>query len=161
MTDNKTPITTAVENMGKAIELIESEYYGAMPKPMLSLLAAKQGDLEDALECNFDERDRLIMEVLSLAYLVDAKTDYCVFLRYSGHVHGQIGIDIRQSKNEWQTEVLKSEFYSAYIEERVKQPPEFAELKAKVKVLRQILTDKEIPYSEVTAEEYVVTNYTF
>ena len=33
-----------------------------------------------------DEKDRLVCEIMQLAYLVQRHTNYCVFVRYSGHV---------------------------------------------------------------------------
>lgn len=42
---------------------------------------------------------KLLGEIMSLAYLVNANTEYCVFVRYSGHIES-LSVDICQGKSE-------------------------------------------------------------
>ena len=57
-----------------------------------------------------EERDRLVLEVMALAFAVDRMTDYAVFIDYSGHVES-LTVKIVESKARWQNEIASTEFY--------------------------------------------------
>jgi len=108
-----------------------------------------------------EEEVRLTIKVLHLAYLVHEKTDYCVFIRFSGHVD-RLEIDIRESQVNWETQVLRSEFSTKYMALRDARVGEKrAELQARIEVLEQILADNEISYDDLDYEEEYIRHYTF
>jgi hypothetical protein len=96
---------------------------------------------------------------MQLAYLVQKCTDYCVFIRFSGHIE-QLEVDIRESRKNWETEVLKTEFHTAFKEYYEKKDP-LMDLKSKRDVLARIINEKEIPYEDCHVEEYIVEEFTF
>lgn len=105
------------------------------------------------------ERD-IVIKMLHLAYLVQAETDYCVFIRYSGHVNN-LEIEIAESKERWQNKVLQTDVYDAY-SILVKDHPSWkASMLAKVAILERILRENEIPYEDCDVEEYLVEEYSF
>ena len=55
---------------------------------------------------------KLLGEVMSLAYLVNQNTDYCIFVSYSGHVN-LLEVSIFPSKEEYQSEkrLYRSDIY--------------------------------------------------
>lgn len=57
-------------------------------------------------------KNRMIQELIGLAMKVHYETDYCVFVRFSGHVDN-IVIEIRESKKSWQEEIVSGEFYTS------------------------------------------------
>lgn len=58
-----------------------------------------------------EERQRLIIEIMGLAYLVQSNTDHAVFIDYSGHVD-QLSIKIVESPDRWNEEIASSQFYT-------------------------------------------------
>jgi hypothetical protein len=56
------------------------------------------------------EQEKLIAEITFLAMMVQSKTDYCVFVDFSGHVN-QIVIDIRESKQNYQERICRAQTY--------------------------------------------------
>ena len=107
-----------------------------------------------------NEQDKLIIEIMQLGYLVQRYTDYCVFVTFSGHVD-QLEINIRKSKENWQTEVLKTEFYTEYEKLARYDKNPLAFLEAKRNILAQIIKENNIPYEECDVEQYVVNEYSF
>lgn len=107
------------------------------------------------------ERIKLIMEIFALAYLVQDQTDYCVFVSYSGHVDS-FEIDIRESKERWQKEACKSEFKTRFenLWEKDKDN-KLSWLIAKRDLLKEILENNDIPYSEMTKHIESIYSYTF
>lgn len=103
------------------------------------------------------ERQKLILKIMHLAYLVHEYTDYCVFIRFSGHVD-DLAIDIRQSKKEWRVEAIKSEMETAYSKLKGNNS---MYLYAKIQVLEDILVYDEIDYEEMDYEEECIRHYTF
>lgn len=107
-----------------------------------------------------EERD-IVIQIMHLAYLVHTQTDYCVMIDYAGHVNS-LTLSIRKSKDDWRTEVLRTEFYDAYAKLSKKNIPSWlASVQSKVDVLKRILEDHEIPYDECDVEQYLVSEYSF
>lgn len=109
------------------------------------------------------EEQKIILDIMRLAYLVQELTEYCVFIRYSGHVD-QLQIQICKSKIGWEETVMESEFATAYKSWRDKdEDPMKAELLSRREVLEQILEDGSIDYDQegVDFEEYAVRDYHF
>ena len=106
------------------------------------------------------EEDNLIVEIMKIAYLVHRLTRYCVFIRFSGHIN-QCEIDIRESKEHWQQEVLSTEFYTEYERLSKWEHNPLAYLQAKKNILLKIIEDEEIPYDECDVEQHVVSEYSF
>ena len=104
------------------------------------------------------EEEKAVLEIMQLAYLVQLKTKYCVFVRYFGHVDN-LDIDVRESKERWNLPVFTSEIVTAYGEHRKTRSPKLAELKAKIDVLKRILEDGEVPYDELDYEEVITRKY--
>jgi hypothetical protein len=50
-----------------------------------------------------------IQELIGLAMKVQETTEYCVFIRFSGHINN-LEIEIRKSKKAYQTRIIDSEF---------------------------------------------------
>lgn len=105
-------------------------------------------------------KDELVVKVLYLAYLVQVKTDYGVFVNYSGHVD-QLSIRIVASKERWQCPVLESEMYLAYEHWRHSAEPVEAALRAKINVLEEVLRTGKVPYDDLDYEEIVYREYSF
>ncbi|MEC9268529.1 MAG: hypothetical protein VX464_20890 [Pseudomonadota bacterium] len=96
-----------------------------------------------------EQRDKLILEILALAYAVDRLTDFCVFIDYFGHV-GSIDIEIAESKTRWQRKIATTEFYTDGRYQEDKDAPGMGWLAAKRDHLKQILDDHDIDVSEMT-----------
>ena len=108
-----------------------------------------------------DEETRLVIRIMHLAYLVNASTDYCVFIHFSGHVN-QLEIQIAESKKLYTHAVLQTDFATVYKSWRDRNaPPLVAELKARADVLERILTERKIPFDELDYEEEYSRIYTF
>lgn len=107
------------------------------------------------------EKDRLVIKVLHLAYLVHVYTQYCVFIRFAGHV-GCLLVDIRKSKDDWQNEQFKDEMQIEYRQNRKSgDDPIIAELRGKIAILEHVLKDGEVPWNKLKYEEEIVRTYTF
>ena len=106
-----------------------------------------------------DEKDKLVIEIIQLAYLVQRYTDFCIFIRYSGHVDA-LEIDIRQSVTSWQTEVLKTEITQIY-REYYQKGDCLRDLKSKRDILLKIIHEHDVPYEDVDVEQYLVEQYSF
>lgn len=112
-----------------------------------------------------DKEARLIMKAMNLAYLVQARTSYCVFINYSGHVDS-LDISIRESREKYNNELAKSHIYGweSYYEHYKKyttKKDKNASIKAKIDLLKSILTNHEIDYSMCEREEQINYNYSF
>lgn len=105
------------------------------------------------------KKQQLILKIMHLAYLVHETTKFCVFIEFSGHVNG-LYVRIRESKKNWQVEVLGTEITESYMKHE-KAGEALAYLTAKVEVLEHILREQEIPYEELDYEEEYVRHYTF
>lgn len=103
----------------------------------------------------------MVIKIMHLAYLVHELTDYCVFVRFSGHID-RLEIDIRQSQEQWQVRALETTFYTSYKAERDNGIElKLANLKSKIAVLEQVLAEGEIPYEELDDHERYAKHCTF
>jgi hypothetical protein len=107
-----------------------------------------------------NEQDKLIIEIMQLGYLVQRYTKYCVFIDFSGHID-KLEINIRESKENWRTKVLDTEFYTEYEKLYKHEKDPFAFLKAKRNILARIIREEEIPYEDCDVEQHVVNEYSF
>ena len=103
--------------------------------------------------------EQLVITIMQLAYLVQTRTPYCVFINFSGHVNS-LDIRICKSKGEWQIELLRSETTTEAIR-LMRQGDPNASLNAKIKILKGILDTLEIPYEECEVEEIYSQEYSF
>lgn len=53
---------------------------------------------------NTPQVNRLVKEIFGLAVEINSKTEYCVFVRFSGHVN-QLEVEIARSKSDWEDKV--------------------------------------------------------
>lgn len=110
-----------------------------------------------------EKRIKLILEIFTLAYLVQSQTQFCVFIEYSGHVDS-FYIDIRESKENWNQRVCATEFETMFqnrFQSGNKERNEEEWLKCKRDILKSILENHEIPYSEMTTHTETVYRHTF
>jgi radical SAM superfamily enzyme len=105
------------------------------------------------------QKQKLVMQIMSLAYAVHENTSYCVFICFSGHVD-DLEIDIRESKERWQNKVCKAERYTAYKHYRNKGEM-YADLKSIRDVLKEILQTNDIPYTSMERQVTTVYNNYF
>jgi len=87
-----------------------------------------------------NKREMLITEILYLSLLVNSHTDYCVFIRFSGHVD-QLEVEICKTKERYQDIVARDGFNYKKVSEK--------ELKSIQDQLTSILNDGEINYDEL------------
>lgn len=106
-----------------------------------------------------EERDKLILKIMHLAYLVHVETDYCVFIDFSGHVDS-LQISIRESVAAWEVDVLETEFDTAF-QDTCESGEHHVYLKAKIQILEQILAGQEIAYENLDYEEMYSKKYYF
>lgn len=106
-----------------------------------------------------DEKIKLVLEIMSLAILVDQQTDYCVFVDYSGHIES-LDIDVSESKENWRNKICKAGIRAAF-SNYVDKGEENAYLKSRRDVLREILETHEIPYHEMTEHVEEIRKYEF
>lgn len=107
-----------------------------------------------------EERNKLVIRILHLAYLVHVETSYCVFISFSGHIDS-LDISIRASRENWQQRVLETEFYTAFKKYMNEDHPSLPYLRSKIDVLEKILTFHEVPFDELSYEEICTKEYTF
>lgn len=97
---------------------------------------------------------QLVAQTALLAVLVNNETDYCAFWEYHGHV-SWVQIQLRESKENYQRELMLSEFDNFY-EKRYsfdKEPDyKLADLRKKRAFLEYILELNDIPYAKATSE---------
>jgi hypothetical protein len=106
-----------------------------------------------------NEKQKLALEIMALALLVDQNTDYCVFIDYSGHVES-MDISIRQDKKNYQNKVCESKVYRIF-QDLNKKGDAYASLKSRRDVLKHILEEKEIPYHEMTEHVEKISHWEF
>ncbi|MGF9913704.1 hypothetical protein ABEX47_03215 [Paenibacillus ehimensis] len=95
----------------------------------------------------------LIGEITTLAYMVNTNTQYCVFVRFAGHVNW-IEISIRESQEEYKTELVNE---TTYLDPSPKVVcKRLAEIKTE---LRKILRKNRIDYSRLGYEIEEVRHY--
>lgn len=103
------------------------------------------------------EEMKLLIEIFALCMAIQKRTDFGVFVRYSGHVDS-FDIEICETKKNWEKKVLQAEFYTEY--KKYTNDDTFDSVKwlqAKVAVLKHVLEEHEIPTDGVQVE--AVTTY--
>ena len=99
-------------------------------------------------------KQKLILEIMFLAYAVHEQTEYCVFINFSGHVDS-LEIQICPSKDEYQTKIASTHFYTKKYHNE-----DNGWLKSKRDHLLQILKDGEIDVSGMDQEiEQIVHSF--
>ncbi|MFD3271478.1 hypothetical protein ACE3MS_15265 [Paenibacillus dendritiformis] len=97
------------------------------------------------MELKSSEIAVLIGEVQALAFLVNQKTKYAVFVRYSGHV-ATLELSIRASKESFTEHITDDNFYVSGRNSR--------DVERKLKLLklrlRKILRDNKVDYNELS-----------
>jgi hypothetical protein len=106
------------------------------------------------------EKDRLMIKLLHLGYLVHIRTKYCVFIRFSGHID-QVELQVCESKEKWRNELFTGQVQTEFNKLFESEESHLAGLKARVLILERILEDEEIPYEEMDYEEEYVRRYSF
>ncbi len=101
-------------------------------------------------------RDDLVIRAMALAHMVNAHTEFCVFVNYHGHVCS-MDIRIAPSKARYNEMALQSEITTAY----KTYSGSDAEIKATIEVLKRILQEQEIPFDDLEYTEELVREYTF
>lgn len=86
------------------------------------------------------KKEKLITEIIYLSLLVNSHTDYCVFIRFSGHV-SQFGIEITETKERYNDIITNDELHYKNVSEK--------ELRAIKDNLTSILDGGEINYEEL------------
>lgn len=97
--------------------------------------------------------------IQGLALLINMKTEYCVFIQYSGHISG-LEISIRASKEHYGEHVADSQ---VYINEKHYSGKHelYTRLDRIIETLEQFLLDKGIPYEYLRKIERIEYNYRF
>lgn len=105
------------------------------------------------------EQAILLGEIQTLAHMVNSCTEYCVFVRYSGHI-SSFEVSIAKSKNDYNTKLVRGEGYTEPRKRLTddKRLGEFRRIKAE---LRKILRKGKIDYSRLNYEIEEVRHYHF
>src|SRR5690348_14820637 len=98
--------------------------------------------------------DKLLAEIFLLAFKINSETQYCVFVRYSGHVDN-LSIEVRESKKRYNERVCDSETNIARSENPIKR------LEKVITTLRGILESKEVDTSEMEEQVEYLYHYYF
>jgi len=105
-----------------------------------------------------EEWNKLVLEIWMLGFAVDRFTPYCAFCDYSGHVES-LRIDIRASKENYTKEIVATEMKvdGKYI--YGVEPTDYYEKKRDI--LKKILQDHEVDYSDFEKVATTVYDYAF
>jgi hypothetical protein len=98
-----------------------------------------------------NQKQKLTSEIMTLAYMVNEVTDYCTFVRFSGHVN-HVEITIAKSRKDYLNQIATSEFKPNGKVERLQSAKE---------TLLNILKDKNIDVSEFDYEIEEIRHYKF
>lgn len=101
------------------------------------------------------ERNKMMIEIMALAYLVQVHTDYAVFIRYSGHIDN-LEIEIVESADRYQNKIASSEFYT----EKYHQD-DLGWWKAKRDHLLKIIETGDVDVSEMNETLETIATYDF
>ena len=107
-----------------------------------------------------EARERLIAEIMILAFAVDRRTPYAVFIDYSGHVEN-LNIRIVESKENWRNEVASATVRSIEQWHPFKGEAELPFLEAKRQNLLAILKEHDVQYADLEQIETVAYEYEF
>ena len=107
------------------------------------------------------EKNKLLAEIIAFGILINQHTDYCVFVRYSGHVDS-INVELCESKRKFNTKIFEDEISTAFSKYYQKDKEDVLNIiKTYRDVMKQILEDGEIPYDNVVEHVEQVTTYSF
>lgn len=106
------------------------------------------------------ERELLFLEVMMLAYMVHQRTEYCVFIDFSGHVDS-LSIGIRKDVKDYQTKVCETEIYNNYKKYSGSNDEQDGYLKSVRDTLREILKSSEVPVDQMEQHVEKTYYYTF
>jgi hypothetical protein len=112
------------------------------------------------IELNQEEQkeyDQYIIEIMILGHLIQTRTDYCVFIRYSGHCD-HLEVEVRESKKNWQKKMFEAEFYTKY-KEYCEASVAFPNIRARIYVLKQILDTNDIPFNMLDYTTETIKHY--
>ena len=104
------------------------------------------------------EKDKLILEIMGLAYLVQRETEYAVFIDYSGHVD-RLEIEIVESADRYQNKLSSASFYPNKLDWYTDDP--LAWLKVKRDHLTHIIEHGEIDTGAMEAIVEQTVSYVF
>jgi hypothetical protein len=97
----------------------------------------------------------LLGEIQTLAYMVNAFTEYCVFVRFSGHVD-QIEVDVARTKSDYLDKVVNGQTYLSQDSSDEKNMIRLRKIKTE---LRKILRKNKVDYSRLNYEVEEVRHY--
>lgn len=110
------------------------------------------------------EKEKLIFEIMYLGYLVNKRTDFCVFVSYSGHVDS-VSVRIASSKLDYNNEIASTEFYDEDNQDGFIGDNNFIGdnkwIKSKKNHLENILKDNDIDFSQMEEVRKYTTTYYF
>lgn len=106
---------------------------------------------EQSLTVESTEKERVVQEIMNLAFLINQRTEMCVFIRFSGHVGG-LDIDISESKNNYTRSICESD---RYIKNSLES---FSDMR---EVLLGILRDGEVDLNTLYYEVEEIKHYKF
>jgi hypothetical protein len=98
-----------------------------------------------------NEKQKLTSEIMTLAYMVNETTEYCTFLRFSGHVNN-VEITIAKSRKDYLDKIVTSDFKPNGNIERLQSAKE---------TLLKILKEKNIDVSGFDYEIEEIRHYKF
>jgi acid stress-induced BolA-like protein IbaG/YrbA len=98
-----------------------------------------------------NEKQKLTSEIMTLTYMINETTEYCAFIRFSGHVD-DVEIDIAKSKKDYLKSIVSSGFETKGSIERLQSVKE---------TLLEILKDKNIDVSNFDYEIEEIRHYKF
>lgn len=105
------------------------------------------------------ETAKLVGDITTLGAMVNMFTDFCVFIRFSGHVD-TIDVTIAASKDDYNKNIVKGNYdlptKKGYGD---KEESLFKTLNRIKYQLKKILRDHKIDYSKLDYEEEVVRHY--
>jgi hypothetical protein len=105
------------------------------------------------------EKDKLILEIMTLAYAVDQNTEYCVFMDFYGHVgNGQLMIKITESIANYHNEIASTEFY---LNGKYQKDDGLDWLRCKRDHLKHILDEHEIDAGGMVEHSRCFVEYAF
>jgi hypothetical protein len=98
-----------------------------------------------------NQKQKLTSEIMTLAYMVNEVTEYCTFVRFSGHVN-RVAVTIAKGKKDYSNHIIESDFRTDGKVERLLSVKE---------TLLNILKDKNIDVSEFDYEIEEIRHYKF
>lgn len=98
-----------------------------------------------------NNKQKLTSEIMTLAYMINETTEYCAFLRFSGHVD-DVEIDIAKSKKDYLKSIVTSGFGTK---------SSIGRLQTVKETLLEILKEKNVDVSEFDYDIEEIRHYKF